>query len=297
MNEAEWLSSEDPQAMLDGLKCLQHALGSNHHTPSDRKLRLFAVACCRQRWYLLTDERSRKAVEVAERYVDGKGSEEELEKSHQLAYDAWGESQPTSNPAGMARYATVNTRHISHAVSAMTRPGLQGVDANAQAAFLREIVGNPWHPIELERVIRCERCGGLRSRAEQFICADRSCNGLMQDKYPWLTPTVLSLAEAAYEERARVWKGRKHDHDEETGWQDADHLDPDRLGVLADALEDAGAEEEIVRHLRGEERIMTCKRCGKTDTINCHCNTPKWITKRSPCVRGCHVIDAILGKE
>ena len=168
---------------------------------------------------------------------------------------------------------------------------------SARANLLREIIGNPWCPIELERVIRCERCGGLRSRAEQFICADRSCNGLMQDKYPWLTPTVLSLAEAAYEERARVWKGRKHDHDEETGWQDADHLDPDRLGVLADALEDAGAEEEIVRHLRGEERIMTCKRCGKTDTINCHCNTPKWITKRSPCVRGCHVIDAILGKE
>jgi hypothetical protein len=44
----------------------------------DITLRRFACWCTRQVWHLLTDERSRHAVETAERFCDGKATLEEL---------------------------------------------------------------------------------------------------------------------------------------------------------------------------------------------------------------------------
>jgi hypothetical protein len=58
MNEAEWLASTDPTAMLNILQ------GKG----SERKLRLFACGCERRAWHLLTDT-GRQAVEAAEAYA------------------------------------------------------------------------------------------------------------------------------------------------------------------------------------------------------------------------------------
>ena len=70
----------------------------------------------------------------------------------------------------------------------------------------------------------------------------------------WQTPTVTALATATYEERMLP----------------AGTLDPDRLAVLADALEDAGCDNaDILSHLRGA----------------------------GPHVRGCFVVDLLLGKK
>ncbi len=54
----------------------------------DRTLRKFACWSVRQIWHLLTDERSRHAVEVAERFADGLASAEELAAARAAAWDA-----------------------------------------------------------------------------------------------------------------------------------------------------------------------------------------------------------------
>jgi hypothetical protein len=78
MTESEWLLSTDPAMMLRVLG--QHA--------SERKLRLFACARCRLLWHELVDDRSRAAVEAAERYAEGLLEEEEREAVLRDAVDA-----------------------------------------------------------------------------------------------------------------------------------------------------------------------------------------------------------------
>jgi hypothetical protein len=66
---------------------------------TDQALRGFCAACCRRIWGLLPDERSRRAVELAERFVAGAASELELAAALQGAEGAWAEAKVAEEAA------------------------------------------------------------------------------------------------------------------------------------------------------------------------------------------------------
>jgi hypothetical protein len=78
----------DPGCDLEWKDCdeLWRMLRAIRGQVSDRKLRLFAVACCRRIGHLMKAERSQTAVAVAERYADGLASDVERQAAYR---DAW----------------------------------------------------------------------------------------------------------------------------------------------------------------------------------------------------------------
>jgi hypothetical protein len=200
---ARWLACTEPRDMLRG---------------SDRKLRLFAVECCRRLERLL-HQRSRQAVEAAERFAEGELDGDELERARIAAvYDPHGTTaRALANNAAM--YAALpSARAAAYAVCEVSFAADQKAGRGWQCDLLREIIGNPHQPVTIDRAWLARN--------------DRA---------------VLKLARAIYDER--------------------DFAD---LGVLADALEDAGCRDE---------RLLD------------HCREP------GEHVHGCWALDCVLARE
>jgi hypothetical protein len=187
----------------------------------DRKLRLFACACCRRIWHLLTDERSKRAVEGAERFVDGTAGRREMVRAYLAAWEAtrhswqWPDKPeepraPLSLPLGHAAAtfaaAPKMTGEMAQHVAECATDADNGTadEKPFQAHLLRDIFGNPFRPVSLDPTS--------------------------------LTPTVLNLAQAAYDNRLLP----------------SGLLDNTRLAILADAIEAVGCQNaDILSHLRG----------------------------------------------
>lgn len=74
------LKSNNLDDALWALRCVQ-----GH----DRDLRLYAVWCARQVEHLMTDQRSKDALGVAERHANGLATDEELDAARAAAWAAW----------------------------------------------------------------------------------------------------------------------------------------------------------------------------------------------------------------
>src|SRR4051794_37355778 len=128
MTEQQWLACDDPDRMLALLRGLA----------GERKLRLFALACCRRIRRLL-DEESRKAVEVLERCADGAGGRRELQEA--LAAAERAEAAATGPARAAARAVAAAWSAAEHACSAAARVAPDPVEERKrQADLLRDVV-------------------------------------------------------------------------------------------------------------------------------------------------------------
>lgn len=98
---------------------------------TDKELRLFAVWCCRQIWHLMTDERSRNAVEVAERFANGKATREEL---FDAAYESSAASYTYAASASIAASNAYAAYAFSDASAAFASVAASASAASASAA-------------------------------------------------------------------------------------------------------------------------------------------------------------------
>lgn len=235
MNESEWLAATDPTPMVDFLK----------DKATDRKLRLLGVACCRRieqpflrheplpQW----QNGGRLAVDTAERHADGQASDEELYNAGEEAEFCGGSEY---NPF---RYLTMTDRADLLQVAYVARNGLAGWEL----LRLRD-PDDPAHLTE-ESSVEFDSINSQERIAQANLLRDIFGNPFRKVKFnkKWRSSTVVALAKEIYEAKAF-----------------------DQLPILADALQDAGCEnEDILTHCRGP----------------------------GPHVRGCFVVDLLLGKS
>jgi hypothetical protein len=183
MTESEWLTCTDPMPMLEFLR----------GKASARKLRLFAAARCREVWQLFAEEKSRYAVEMAERWADSR-NDSELASAHeaarvayQEALDKWPHHLPVhATEPDVANAALLIARHrgptLYHRVSVANQ--------------LREVFGNPIRP------------------SPHLPPAFRT----------WNDGTICRLAESIYKDRDFTYVNILADALEELGCNDADIL-------------------------------------------------------------------------
>jgi hypothetical protein len=179
MTEAEWQTCDDPQVLLDWL---EKACGV-----SQRKLRLFAVACGQSVMHLVDDAQARNAVGVAQRFADGQATSEELATASVAAERAFYATagrcgiDPSFAEDALPAYFALSaiadtdagfaaTTVAAFAAAEDLRKGSKQEVMQEECSLVREVFGNPF-------------------RAVSLPCT-------------WLTPTVSDLAQNIYAERA-----------------------------------------------------------------------------------------------
>jgi hypothetical protein len=231
VNEEQWLTCDDPRALLAFLHNDVGHPGREQKVVPERKCRLFGVASCCRVWQFLADSRSQRVVEIAERYADGAATGDELQAAYDDAGDAWAASilevwkgnypEPGPDFLESFRHAASAATVPSHTYESAKWVTNQSLDAAAaaeivgesiiQADLVRCIFGNPFRPVTFDPA--------------------------------WRSPDVLLLAQGIYDDHAF-----------------------DRMPILADALQDAGCDnDDILSHCRNAG--SHARGCGVVDLI------------------------------
>jgi hypothetical protein len=226
MTEAEWHACDDPTEMLAFLR--------DHHA-SERKLRLFAVACGRRVWHLLREKRSRKAVKLAERFADGEVDRSEMAAAHRAVHYSLKTNRPDEEWAVSHAQAAAREAAADDAGHAAIHAAQYGQAAAARLACAgAEDDPGVRRGRSPDARWRDTVTGSTAEQAERATQAD-----LLRDIFgdpfkpatcdpSWRTSTVVSLARGVYEERAF-----------------------DRMTLLMDALMDAGCDNiGVLDHCR-----------------------------------------------
>jgi hypothetical protein len=236
MTEAEWLACTDSTGMLSW----------GDFSLSERKLRLFALACCSFMRHLIRQESLKTALETVARYTEGTAAVSELATSHGVAQEVcegllhlgrdstereiaeWAASKAVvyatlpppedgespKYPWNYAIYHVIGWEPAWSVYRAVSKRKWKRV-----AALLRDIAGNPFRPVTI-----------------------------ILTWLTWNDGRAVKLAQGIYDEGAF-----------------------DRLPILADALEDAGCTNaDILDHCRqpGEH----ARGCWVVDLILSHCS-------------------------
>jgi hypothetical protein len=246
---SEWLAYDVPTGMLEVLRS----------TASERKLRLFAIACCHRILHLIPDKRSKRAIELAEIVADEKVEVEILLQTARNAGDvtpmAWKMLQGNNLKANLAAARVITpffTVELAKQIAQMEAEVL-GEEAADLVSDVSAIL--PFDETDEEEYRQWVQEDAQRTTENnQEILQAVLLRDIFGNPYlpialepDWLTSTVVALAAGIYQNRAF-----------------------DRMPILADAFQDAGCEhEDILNHCRGD----------------------------GPHVRGCWLVDLILGKE
>jgi hypothetical protein len=214
MTEAEWLECTDPASMLEYLR----------GKVSDRKLRLFACACCRFTFSVLAEDFDRsieEIIEATEWYADGLVGEDlrrDAERKARLI-----ECGPALIDELVSRALTATASEalsttnvwplLVDYVEQLDDEDCRNPGANKLISFGRPALYDIFGPLPFRPVI-----------VEASWLA-------------WNDGTAARLAQAIYEDRAL-----------------------DRLPILADTLEEAGCTDpDILGHCRGQgEHVRGC---------------------------------------
>jgi hypothetical protein len=197
-----------------------------------RKWRLFGCACASRALVYIPDDRFRPAIEAAEMFADGEMSWEEIKQVRKEVAAA----EKKLRKAGIRE-----EQHdaIEAVLVALEKEPLNALGADDEARYAFAAAARP----------KWEKGHDREERQQVALARDIFPNPFRPVSLPhgWLTSTVRQIAKGIYQERAF-----------------------DRLPILADALEDAG--------------------CDNQDILQ-HCRQPGLH------VRGCWVVDLILGRE